>query len=105
MKQRINLLSFIGVSFSPQIFLIYSSLKKTYVSANGELLAHRSGNYNTSRFFYLHDRLGSVRQIINTAGSVSAYYTYSPSGEAVENSTGPFTALNRFRFAGDIDGD
>jgi hypothetical protein len=40
---------------------------KTYVYANSQILAQHNGNYNAPRFFYLHDRLGSVRLVINSA--------------------------------------
>lgn len=76
-------------------------IQRTYIYANGEvLMQHYGAPATNNKCFYLHDRLGSVRQIINTSGVVYAYYTYSPFGEVVESSTGPFTGQNRFRFAG-----
>jgi RHS repeat-associated protein len=57
------------------------SIMKTYVYANSQILAQHNGNYNAPRFFYLHDRLGSVRLVINSAGDVNDTCTYNPFGE------------------------
>ena len=40
-----------------------SSIAKTYIYANSQILAQHDGDYDASRYFYLHDRLGSVRQL------------------------------------------
>jgi RHS repeat-associated protein len=53
------------------------------------------------KFFYLHDRLGSVRQVINAAGSVIRLYSYDPFGQLVEQMAAPPLGLtNSFLFAG-----
>jgi RHS repeat-associated protein len=57
---------------------------KTYIYANGQVLSRHDGDYSAPRYFYIHDRLGSTRQIINTSGSVVRYYTYEPFGEVLE---------------------
>jgi hypothetical protein len=44
------------------------SIMKTYVYGNSQILAQHDGDYAAARYFYLHDRLGSVREIINTDG-------------------------------------
>ncbi|MDD5381972.1 MAG: hypothetical protein PHG53_10110 [Phycisphaerae bacterium] len=36
------------------------AIKKTYIYADSQILAQHNGSYNAARFFYLHDRLGSV---------------------------------------------
>jgi RHS repeat-associated protein len=56
-----------------------------------------NGNHTAEKYFYLHDRLGSVRQIINADGGVVRYYTYRPFGEVVETG-GSFD--NPFMFTG-----
>jgi RHS repeat-associated protein len=47
----------------------------------------------------LHDRLGSVRQVVNDQGQVRNYYTYQPFGEvfAAENTE---NVSNPFKFTG-----
>ncbi|MFZ0034320.1 MAG: RHS repeat-associated core domain-containing protein, partial [Sedimentisphaerales bacterium] len=72
-----------------------SSIVKTYIYANGEILAQHNGGY---RYFFLHDRLGSVRQVISTTGSNIAYLTYNPFGGTLEIFA-PSTVAP-FRFAG-----
>ena len=50
------------------------------------------------KYFYLHDRLGSVRLVIDyDAGDVVKYYTYEPFGEVID-SAGSFD--NDFLFTG-----
>jgi len=56
---------------------------------NNRILAQHDGNDADPRYFYMHDRLGSVRQVINNSGSVVRYYTYKPFGEVIESSHGP----------------
>ena len=52
-------------------------------------------------YFYLHDRLGSVRQIINTSGNMEAMYTYEPFGETLEEQkNGAGAPGNYFIFTG-----
>jgi RHS repeat-associated protein len=52
---------------------------------DGQILAQRNGGQAGTRYFYLHDRLGSVRQIINSSGSVVKYCTFEPFGESIES--------------------
>jgi RHS repeat-associated protein len=54
-----------------------------------------------NRFFCLHDRLGSVREIINTDGAVVRDYTYGPFGQTIEESSNePQATSNCFMFTG-----
>lgn len=53
---------------------------KTYIYANGQIIAQHDGSHTAARYFYLHDRLGSVRQMIDTDGDVVNRYTYRPFG-------------------------
>jgi RHS repeat-associated protein len=72
---------------------------KTYVYANSQILAQHNGNYNAPRFFYLHDRLGSVRLVINSTGDVNDTYTYNPFGEMFAAECNE-TVSNPFKFTG-----
>jgi RHS repeat-associated protein len=74
-----------------------NSIKKTYIYANSQIVAQHDGKYSASRYFYLHDRLGSVRLIIDTSANVVKYFTYEPFGEVLETD-GTFD--NAFMFAG-----
>jgi len=74
------------------------SIKKTYIYANSQILAQHDGEIaEDNKYFYLHDRLGSVRQIIDSDGGVEKLYTYEPFGETIETD-GSFD--NPFRFTG-----
>nr|NIP53380.1 RHS repeat protein [Phycisphaerae bacterium]NIR62984.1 RHS repeat protein [candidate division Zixibacteria bacterium]NIW43860.1 hypothetical protein [Gammaproteobacteria bacterium]NIS45007.1 RHS repeat protein [candidate division Zixibacteria bacterium]NIU13105.1 RHS repeat protein [candidate division Zixibacteria bacterium] len=42
---------------------------KTYIYANSQIIAQHTGDHTANRYFYLHDRLGSVRQVIDTSGN------------------------------------
>jgi len=69
---------------------------KTYIYAHGQVLAQHDGNYNGDLYFYLHDRLGSVRQVIDTDANVKNRYVYEPYGsgftaEVEETVDNPFT--------------
>jgi len=71
------------------------SNNKSYVYANGEVLTERVFIY---KYFYLHDRLGSVRQLVNTSGNVVNTYTYDPWGNAFPSETSE-TVDNDIEFA------
>ncbi len=72
-------------------------IQKTYIYANSQIIAQHDGKYDQPRYFYLHDRLGSVRQLIDTNGAVVKYYTFEPFGQTLE-SGGTFN--NSFMFTG-----
>lgn len=59
-----------------------------YIYANDQIIAQHDGCYTDDRYFYLHDRLGSVRQLIDngTIGVVNRY-TYDPFGELFDDET------------------
>ena len=40
-----------------------SSLKKSYIYANGQVLCQYDGETDPNWYFYVHDRLGSVRLV------------------------------------------
>jgi len=49
------------------------NIMKIYIYGNSEVLAQHNGPHTATKCFYLHDRLGSVRQIINTSGLVQKH--------------------------------
>ncbi len=80
------------------------SLKKAYIYGKSQPLAQYdigtyTGDWHDSAdlYFYMHDRIGSVRQIIDTAGQVARNYTYSPFGKTLEAEG---TLTNPFMFTG-----
>jgi len=78
-----------------------NNIKKTYIYANSQIITQHNGKYDTSRYFYLHDRLGSVRQIIDTSGNVKNRYTYRPFGETYDDEGEvEETITNPFKFTG-----
>ena len=88
-----------------------SSIKKTYIYGNSQILAQHDGDASTTPpadiYFYLHDRLGSVRQIIDGSGNVKNVYSYKPFGElfateTTENVSNPFMFTGQF-FDSEID--
>jgi RHS repeat-associated protein len=58
------------------------AITKTYLYANSQIIAQHDGYYGDAMYFYLHDRLGSVREVINTNAEVRNTYTYEPFGTA-----------------------
>ncbi|MBL7152175.1 MAG: type II toxin-antitoxin system HicA family toxin [Phycisphaerae bacterium] len=74
-----------------------SSLKKKYIYADRQIIAQHDGEMSDDKYFYLHDRLGSVRLVLAANGDVAQYYTYEPFGEVID-ANGTFE--NAFRFTG-----
>jgi RHS repeat-associated protein len=72
-------------------------IEKTYIYANSQIITQHAGSHTAARYFYLHDRLGSVRQMIDTSGNVVKLYTYEPFGEVLETDG---TLDNGFMFIG-----
>ncbi|MCE5341361.1 MAG: RHS repeat-associated core domain-containing protein [Planctomycetaceae bacterium] len=71
------------------------SIKKCCIYANAEILSEHDGGYNATQYYYLHDRLGSIRQVITSVGSVAKTLTYNPFGETIE-SYGDFSTSWQF---------
>jgi len=77
-----------------------NAVKKCYIRTEDQVLMQRDGDMDTGdKYFYLHDRLGSVRALIDTDGDVESQYTYDPFGNHLENNTAGNTD-NRYRFGG-----
>ena len=75
------------------------SIEKMYIYANSQIIAQHDGNDTDLRYFYLHDRLGSVRQMIDTSGNVQNRYTFEPFGKMF-SSEKEETISNPFKFTG-----
>lgn len=83
-----------------------SSLKKTYIYADRQILAEHDGDDTADKYFYMHDRLGSVRLVIDYDEQtqnvdVVKYYTYEPFGEmfateVTENVSNPFMFTGQY---------
>ena len=61
-------------------------IEKAYVYADNQVLLQYDGDPNdsaTKKYFYVHDRLGSVRMILDEDKNVEHRYTYKPFGEAL----------------------
>jgi RHS repeat-associated protein len=76
-------------------------IMKTYVYANSQILMQHDGDHTADKYFYLHDRLGSVRLVVDESGTIQNSYTYNPFGksfdsEFAENVTNPFKFTGQF---------
>ncbi len=74
------------------------SVKQDYIYANSQILTGYDGD-SAQRYFYTHDRLGSVRLVVDDDGKVKNSYTYDPWGKVIGNETQE-TVSNDYRFAG-----
>ena len=76
-------------------------MKKSYIYADGQILAQYDGDPRAAPpaaiYFYLHDRLGSVRQVIDDTAAVVNHYTYEPYGRTLDSAE---TVTNPWRFTG-----
>lgn len=75
---------------------------KSAAGGRRRIIAQHDGDHTASRFFYLHDRLGSVRQLIDNSGTMDVVhrYTYDPFGELFDDETEETTISNPFKFTG-----
>lgn len=88
-----------------------STVKRSYAYANDELLCMYDGTFIEkddpepdvvpNRYDFVHDRLGSVRLILNEAGQAVASYVYDPFGNLIGPDAGdPCNIDNRWLFTG-----
>ena len=84
------------------------SLTNKYYYANSQILAQDAVYYtdpndpNTigfDRYYYLQNRLGSIRQVIDSSAATVATYTYNPYGEDFTGECNE-TIYNPFKFTG-----
>lgn len=78
-----------------------ASIRRTYLYANSQVIAQHNGFYKDDIYFYLHDRLGSVRQVIDTSASVKNKYVYQPFGESFASEQAE-NVTNAFKFTGQL---
>jgi len=76
-----------------------SEVVKSYIYANDQVIAQHAGDYSADKYFYLHDRLGSIRQVIDENSAVQNRYTYNPFGEDLTAEIEEAIA-NPFKFTG-----
>ena len=83
------------------------SLKKSYFHADGQILAQKDHALPDNTYYYVHDRLGSVRQVMAWDDSLSCLsrvhsYAFVPFGEpdTARCHTAAGHADNPFRFTG-----
>jgi RHS repeat-associated protein len=94
-----------AVSDVPKVLLVLdannnNAILKTFIHTDSEVLMQHNGDYNADKYFYLHDRLGSVRLLIGDTGSVVNSYTYDPFGKAFDSETYENVSVsNPYRFA------
>lgn len=69
-------------------------------TSNSQIIAQHTGNHTADRYFYLHDRLGSVRQVIDTSADVKNRYTYDQFGEPYPAPNFEEEVDNSFKFTG-----
>ena len=84
----------------PVILLVLDNSQNVlnrYIYSNSQIVAQHDVDDNNKLYFYLNDRLGSVRQVMDTSGNIVRLYTYEPFGTTLENE-GTFD--NAFMFTG-----
>ncbi len=83
-------------------------MEKSHIHADGQILSQVShGAQSTDVYYYVHDRLGSVRMVVGYDGqtvSVANGYAYRPfgafyEGECVETVDSPFCFTGQWRDA------
>jgi len=72
----------------------------SYTYANNQVIDQHTGGQSASKYFYINNRLGSVRQVIDMYGSVERNYTYSPFGQLLESGAAENPPSNPFMFTG-----
>jgi len=82
-----------------------SSLKKSYYYADGQILSQRVHDPNDPNsytpYFYVHDRLGSVRMVVDDTGAAVCSYTYRPYGAFYDGECVETTGVdNPWKFTG-----
>ncbi len=84
------------------------SIKNQYYYTNGQVLTQYDCNgldesndlIVNGKYFYINDRLGSVRQVIDTDGTVVNSYTYDPFGQDISAADCNVSVYNPFKFTG-----
>lgn len=77
-----------------------NSIEKTYIYAHNQIIAQHDGDQSDTIYYYLHDRLGSVRLLIDSSGNVKKSYTFDPYGNLLENYDDGGNIENSYLFTG-----
>ncbi|MHC4076431.1 MAG: RHS repeat domain-containing protein, partial [Planctomycetota bacterium] len=79
-------------------------MTKSYIYSNNrsQILCQRAGGQSADEYFYVTDRLGSVRQLVDKDKNIVLNYTFNPFGATLEKSkkTGYEYSFNSFMFTG-----
>jgi hypothetical protein len=68
--------------------------KVFYIHANGQVLMQHDGDRDTgAKYFYLADRLGNTRLLIDDDGNLQRSYTYEPFGQTLQNVLSTFICV------------
>ncbi len=85
-----------------------SSLEKLYYHVGAQVIAQKEAGADGELFYYVHDRLGSVRAVVDIDMLTVNEYSYDSFGkmyqeecyEAIDSGTGQFIAENPFKYTG-----
>jgi len=88
------------LEINPDISDPNGCIVKTYLYAGTDTIAQHDGFYADDKYFYLSDRIGSVRQVIDVNASVEHLYSYGPFGKRLESDSDPDPVPNRLGFTG-----
>jgi len=88
------------LEINPEVSDPNGCIVKTYLYAGTDTIAQHDGCYADDKYFYLSDRIGSVRQVIDVNASVEHLYSYGPFGKRLEADSDPDPVSNRLGFTG-----
>jgi RHS repeat-associated protein len=78
-----------------------NEIVKSYIYAQDDLVAQYDGDQTSGdKYFYICDRLGNIRQVIDVNASVQYLYAYGPFGKVLESDEDADPPDNAFRFTG-----
>ena len=85
-----------------------STLEKSYYHLGAQIIAQQGAEAESELYYYVHDRLGSVREVIDTSMLTINQYCYDSFGrmyepecfEATDSGTGELILENPFKYAG-----
>ncbi len=83
-------------------------MEKSYYHVGAQVIAQETPGINSELFYYIHDRLGSVRAVIDTDMQTVNEYSYDSFGkmfteecyEATDSGTGELLVDNPFKYTG-----
>ncbi len=110
-EKRLTIFDVVGSTGSPQVGDLPTilleldpnddmNIEKTYIYGNSQILCQHGGDHTASRRFYLNDRLGSVRLVIDESAGVLRGLTYGPFGDHLHEDGSSPLHVYRFMFTG-----